>query len=486
LPTFQRLYIGGDWVAPDSTQFLDVTSPSTEESVGSAPSASRADLDRAVTAARAAFDTGPWPHLSPADRAQHLRRLADGLRAHGSRLSTVITDEAGLPTMMSTADSSIGLLTYYADFIERYDFAELRGGEYADVVVRSEPVGVVAAILPWNSPLAIAFMKLAPALAAGCTVVLKVDPLTPLHAFVLGEVLEEIGLPPGVVNILPAEREVSEALVAHPGIDKVSFTGSTATGARVAEICARDLRRYSLELGGKSAAIVLEDADLPTVIPGLVGAACLNNGEACVLQSRVLAPRSRYDEVVDALSDAIAAMPVGDPHDPKTAFGPLISEQHRDRVEGYIASGISEGAQAVLGGGRPQGLSRGWYVEPTVLRNVDNRMRVAQEEIFGPVVSVIPYDTENDAVTIANDTPYGLSGTVWTADFAHGMEIAARIRAGNYGVNTFGMESCAPFGGFKSSGVGRENGPEGFAQFIEKKAVHVPKGTRVNSNGSTS
>jgi betaine-aldehyde dehydrogenase len=305
-------------------------------------------------------------------------------------------------------------------------------------------------------------------------VVFKADPQTPLHAMLLGEVFEEAGLPAGVVNILPAGPQVSAALVAHPGVDKISFTGSTATGRLVGETCGRLLKDCNLELGGKSAAVLLDDVDLPSALPWLAGTALMNNGEACVLQSRVLAPRSRYAEVCGALGQAAAGMPVGDPFDPAVYIGPLITDRHRERVEGYIARGLGAGAKVAVGGSRPAGLDRGWYVAPTVMIDVDNTMEIAREEIFGPVVSVIPYEDERDAVAIANDTPYGLSGTVWTSDNARGMAVARQIQAGNYGINTFGMDPCAPFGGYKASGVGRELGPEGLDSFLHAKSIHLP------------
>ncbi|MFD6063741.1 aldehyde dehydrogenase [Rhodococcus wratislaviensis] len=477
---YNHLFIGGNWVVPDSTTTFEVISPSTEECVGRSPNPSLRDMEQAVAAAREAFDEGPWPRMTPQERAEVLRRIRDGMLARATDFGGILADEAGLPvTTWGSVASPVGKLEYFADLIERYNFAELREGRNADVIVRSHPVGVVAAIVPWNSPLSVGFMKLAPALAAGCTVIFKTDQNIPLHTYLLGEVLQGAGLPPGVVNLVPGDPVVSEALVSHTNVDKVSFTGSTATGRRVGEICGRSLKRCTLELGGKSAAIVLDDVNLEGVIGRLAGATALNNGQACVLQSRVIAPRGRYNEVVAALGEALAKMQVGDPHDPKTAFGPLINARQRDRVESYVEIGRSEGANVVLGGGRPSALDRGYFVEPTLLRDVDNSMRIAQEEVFGPVIAVIPYDDEEEAVAIANDSPYGLSGTVWTGDINRGLATAAKVRTGNFGVNLFAMENCAPFGGVKQSGYGWENGPEGLHAFLSLESIHVPKGTPV-------
>jgi len=472
----KRLYIGGEWVEPAGAERLPVVSPSTEDAIGSVPAATLEDLDRAVGAARTAFDDGPWSTLTPVERAGYLRRIADKLEERRDRFAELIASESGLPvTIWATVDGAREFLDYYARLAESHPFTEVRQGARGEVVVRREPIGVVGAILPWNSPLSLAFMKLAPALVAGCTVVFKPDPETPLHAFELCAVFDEVGLPPGVVNLVPAGRDVSEALVRHPGIDKISFTGSSATGRVVASICGEQLKRCNLELGGKSAAIVLDDVDLPAVLPWLAGAAFMNNGEACVLQSRILAPKARYDEVSQALAHAAAAMTTGDPLDPATRVGPMITQRQREKVESYIRRGVQDGAKIAFGGGRPDGLERGWYVSPTVLVDVDNAMDVARDEIFGPVVSVIPYDSEDDAVAIANDSAYGLSGTVWTSDHGRAASVARRIRTGNYGINTFGMDACAPFGGYKESGIGRELGPEGLDAFLLTKAVHLPK-----------
>jgi betaine-aldehyde dehydrogenase len=341
-----------------------------------------------------------------------------------------------------------------------------------EVIVRHEPVGVVGAIVPWNVPQFVTMAKLAPALIAGCTVVLKPSPETPLDAFLMAEWLHEAGVPAGVVNIVPAGREVGEHLVRHPGVDKIAFTGSTAAGRRIASICGEQLKRVTLELGGKSAAIVLDDADLAQTVEGLKFASLMNNGQACVAQTRILASRQRYDEVVDALGEMVGSLSIGDPLDPTTDIGPLVAERQQERVEKYIGLGQEEGATVVVGGtGRPNGIEKGWFVQPTLFANVDNNMRIAQEEIFGPVISVIPYDDVDDAVRIANASDYGLAGSVWTSDNAAGMDVARRVRTGTYGINQYLMDFAAPFGGYKASGVGREFGPEGLAHYLELKMI---------------
>ena len=340
-----------------------------------------------------------------------------------------------------------------------------------------EPVGVVGAIAPWNVPLFIAAAKLAPSLAAGCTVVFKPAPETPLDAFRLAEIFAEAGLPEGVLSVLPAGREVGEHLVTHPGVDKVSFTGSSLAGKRIGGLCGERLKRCTLELGGKSAAIILDDADLAATLPNLLPNALMNNGQACIAQTRILAPRDRYDEVVEALVEQVKTMVVGDPLDPATEVGPLVASRQRDRVEGYLRSGQEEGAKVALGGGRPAGLDKGYYVEPTIFVDVDNKMKIAQEEIFGPVLAVIPYDGDDDAVAIANDSNYGLCGSVWTDDNDRGLGIARQVRTGTYMLNaSVPIDFATPFGGYKESGVGREFGPEGLEIFLEKKSIALPGG----------
>jgi aldehyde dehydrogenase (NAD+) len=477
--TYDELFIGGEWTAPSSTQRIEVRSPATLEVIGSVPEALEADVDAAVVAARRAFDHGPWPQTPPAERAAVLKKFAELLTSRIEDVSGIITSEMGAPSatvqmmMWTPAQAVLGV---YDGLAATFPWEETRHGLFGESRVRREPVGVVAAIIPWNVPLFIAINKLVPALLAGCTVILKPAPETPIDALWLGALFAEAGLPEGVLSVLPADREVSEYLVTHPGVDKVSFTGSTAAGRKVGALATERLKRVSLELGGKSAAIVLDDVDLASSAYMLVYSGLMNSGQACVAQTRILAPRGRYAEVTEALVEAAKTIVTGDPSDPATQLGPLVAERQRDRVESYIEKGKSEGARLVLGGGRPAGLDIGWYVEPTVFADVDTKMTIAQEEIFGPVLSVIPYDTETEAVAIANDSDYGLAGSVWTADVDHGYEIAKQVRTGTYGINWYAFDMGSPFGGFKCSGIGREDGPEGLSAFCELKSVLMPLG----------
>jgi aldehyde dehydrogenase (NAD+) len=450
--------------------------PFTEEPIGRAALAGPSDIDRAVRAARAAFDTGPWPGMTAADRAAILRRAGEGIDARRDEFARLTMLEVGSPVQGTghQVEMARRFADWHADQAETYPWEEPRPGMFSSLLVRREPVGVVGAIVPWNFPLGLTMPKVCPALLTGCTVVLKPAEETPLYAFLLAEVFEEAGLPPGVLNVVPADRTASEELVTHPLVDKISFTGSTRAGSRIGSLCGEQIKRCSLELGGKSAAIILEDADLDAVIPALAPATMRNSGQACVNQTRVLAPHTIYKAVVDALATAIGAFPVGDPADPETVIGPLINDAQRERVEGYIASGLEEGARLIAGGGRPVKLERGYFVEPTVFADVDNAMRIAQEEIFGPVVAVIGYDDEDDAVAIANDSTYGLSGTVWSRDAERALSIARRVRAGNVGVNQFMLDMGGPFGGFKRSGLGREYGVEGIDEYAELQQVTAP------------
>jgi aldehyde dehydrogenase (NAD+) len=479
------LYVGGEWVAPAGTNTIEVISPTTEQVIARVPEAAEGDVDRAVEAAKAAL-AGPYPQLSADQRADHIVKLSQAIQARSQELADVITAEMGSPSswaLMGQVFSSSMVLDGWAELTRAFPFEELRPGALGPVLVRKEPVGVAAGIIPWNVPLFIVALKLGAALAAGSPMILKPSPETPLDGYILGEILDEIALPKGMVSILPAGREVGEYLVRHPGVDKVGFTGSTEAGRKVGAICGEMLKRCTLELGGKSAAIILDDADLASTMPLLMGTALMNNGEACIAQTRILASRARYDEVVDALADAVKATTVGDPTDPSVAVGPLVAERQRDRVLGYIDKGKSEGAKLAVGGGRPAGLDRGWFVEPTLFVDVDNGMTIAQEEIFGPVLAVLPYDDPDDAVRIANDSDYGLSGSVWTSDVEAGIDLARKVRTGTYGINQFGtLDMRNPFGGFKSSGVGRELGPEGLSAYLETKSIVLPGGYTPSSS----
>ena len=470
-----KLFIGGRWVDPVGAGSIDVIEAATEEPLGTVPDASGADIDRAIAAARQAFDLGDWAGSAAEERADVMAALCSSLTARHQEIAELISRENGSPLTFSVTGqvlSSTAVLDYYARLARTFVFEEEREGAYRPIIVRREPVGVVGAIVPWNVPLFVIMLKLAPALAAGCTMVLKPAPETALDAYVLAECAEAAGVPPGVLNIVAADREAGEHLVTHPDIDKVSFTGSTAAGRRIASLCGERLRRCTLELGGKSAAIVLDDADLASSIDALLlGTTFMNNGQACVAQTRVLASRKRYDEVADALVERTRSLRVGDPLDPTTEIGPLVAKRQQDRVLGYIATGKAEGAKVAVGGGVPVDQPRGWYVEPTVFVNVDNQMTIAREEIFGPVVAVIPYEDIDDAVRIANDSPYGLAGSVWTQDREAGIGVARRVRTGTFGLNGLGMEFGGPFGGYKCSGIGRELGPEGLGGYLEYKTI---------------
>jgi betaine-aldehyde dehydrogenase len=372
--------------------------------------------------------------------------------------------------------AAMAAFNYYAGAADKFTWQDIRDGIYGQTLVLREPIGVVGAITAWNVPFFLAANKLGPALLAGCTVVLKPAAETPLSVFAMAEMFAEAGLPEGVLSIVPGGPETGRALTANPNIDKFTFTGSSAVGKEIGKLAAEMLKPCTLELGGKSAAIILDDADLDSTLPMLAFSGVMNSGQACVAQTRILAPRSRYDEVVEKLSAVIAAMPVGTPDDPAAAIGPLISEKQRERVEGYIRKGVEEGARLVTGGGRPDGLDQGYFVQPTVFADVDNSMTIAQEEIFGPVLAVIPYETEEDAIRIANDSDYGLAGSVFTTNYPRAIEVAKKIRTGTYAVNMYAFDPGAPFGGYKNSGIGRENGPEGIEQYVEHKSVLLPFG----------
>ncbi|MEU0990366.1 aldehyde dehydrogenase [Streptomyces sp. NPDC005953] len=477
-----RLFIGGAWVEPSGSDTIEIVSPVTEQVVGRVPHATPADVDKAVAVAREAFDHGPWPRMTLAERIEVVTRIKDALAARHQELAELVTLQNGSPMLFSVrgqALSAVGVfgvaLAAAAGFAEEDE----RQGTGGPVLVRREPVGVVAAITPWNVPQLTIAGKLAPALLAGCTIILKPSPETPLDALWLADLCAEAGVPDGVLSVLPADRETGAHLVSHPGIDKVAFTGSVGAGKAIMAAAAAHLTRVSLELGGKSAAILLDDADLAVAIPAIVGGTCAaNSGQACVALTRVLVPAARYDEVAAVLTAAFAKLKVGDPADPTTVVGPMVTKKQQERNLDYIRIGQEEGAKLLTGGGVPKDLSRGWYVEPTLFGDVTNDMQIAREEIFGPVVCLIRYEDEEEAVTIANDSEFGLSGAVFGADSERATAVARRVRTGTITVNGFRLDLAAPFGGYKNSGIGREFGPEGLAGYFEYKSINLPAPTQ--------
>ncbi|HVT67563.1 MAG TPA: aldehyde dehydrogenase [Trebonia sp.] len=469
-----RFFIGGEWAEPSASSTIAVIDSHTEDVYFTVAEAQAADIDHAVTAARNAFDEGPWPRLSHAQRAEYLRALGTEVMGRSDDIAQLWPREAGVIAAVAkgAAYGARHTFDYYAGLADTFEWERpvtpSRGG--FGLVVK-EPVGVVGAIIPWNAPMGLISMKLAPALIAGCTVILKSSPEAPGEGYLIAEAAEAAGLPPGVLNVVTADRAVSELLVRDPRVDKITFTGSTAAGRRIASICGERIARCTLELGGKSAAVVLDDADIETTAAALAQAECLLSGQVCASLTRIVVSRSRHDQMVEALAASFSQVRVGDPFDPATQMGPLAAERQRDRVEGYIAQGVSSGATLAAGGGRPKDLDRGWYVEPTVFGGVDNSSVIAQEEIFGPVLSVIPAADEEDAVRIANDTIYGLHGAVFTDDVERAREVAGRMRTGAIGHNGFKSDFDMGHGGFKQSGIGREGGVDGLLPFVESKAI---------------
>ena len=472
-----RFYIGGQWVAPSSDATISVIDSDTEQVYFTVPEAQAADISRAVGAAREAFDSGPWPWLTHEQRAEYLRAIGAELKKRTEDVGQIWPRESGVLHAIARGGGIGAERTFsaFAALASTYPFeepAKPSAGQFG-LLVR-EPVGVVGAIIPWNAPLSLISHKVAPALLAGCTVVLKSSPEAPGEGYVISEAAEAAGLPPGVLNVICADREVSELLVRDPRVDKITFTGSTAAGRRIASICGERIARVTLELGGKSAAVILDDADIAATAQALAQAECILSGQVCASLTRIVVSRPRHDEMLEALAAAFSAVKVGDPFDPASQMGPLAAERQRDRVEGYIAKGIAGGATLATGGGRPAGLDRGWYIEPTVFGNVDNSSVIAQEEIFGPVLCVIPFSDEAEAIRIANDSPYGLSGAVYAKDLELAERIAAGVRTGQMWINGWGMCVSEPFGGFKQSGLGREGGVEGMTAFLESKYVWRP------------
>jgi aldehyde dehydrogenase (NAD+) len=468
-----KMYINGEWVAPSSSDTAEVIDAGTEEVMGCVPRASRQDVDRAVAAAKAAFPA--WSQTPMVERATYVQKIADGLQARMEEIATVIAHELGMPLRLAQL-IQVGLpitdFSSVAEIAKDYPLEERIGHS---LVVR-EPVGVVGAITPWNYPLHQIAIKVAPALATGCTIILKPSEVAPLNAFLLAEIIDGVGLPPGVFNLVSGKGTVvGEALAAHPDVDMISFTGSTAAGRRVSELAAATIKRVTLELGGKSANIILDDADLQRAIPDGMGKCMLNSGQTCSALTRMLVPRAKLAEAEAIAAKAVESFTPGNPLQKGARLGPLVSEDQRDRVREYIRTGQAEGAKLVAGGAEPpEGLGKGYFVRPTVFSNVRNDMTIAREEIFGPVLVLIPYDTEEEAIRIANETIYGLAGGVWSGDVERAIRVARRIRTGQVEINGAAYNPRAPFGGFKQSGNGREQGQHGLAEFLEVKAIQLP------------
>lgn len=467
---YDSFYIDGRWQKPAGTDTIDVYSASTEDVIGRVPKGTAADVDRAVTAARRAFDGG-WAHTTVEERADWLRRLAAALEARVQDVATTISHEVGMPIRMSTpvqAQLPVNITRGYVDVITAVHLDEQVGNS---IIVR-EPFGVAGLITPWNYPLHQIMAKVAPAIAAGCTMVLKPSEIAPLNSYLLAEAALEIALPAGVLNIVQGDGPVvGEAIARHPGVDMISFTGSVRAGQRVAVLAAETIKKVTLELGGKSAFIVLDDAPLDKAIPSGVNNAMLNSGQTCSAWTRMVVPRARLSEVLELASAAAARLKPGDPLDPASKLGPLVSEPQRQRVEAYIQAGVKEGARLIAGGRRPADLARGHYVEPTIFADVTSKMTIAQEEIFGPVLAILPYDSEDEAIAIANDTIYGLAGGVWSGDRERAVSVARRMRTGQVDVNGGRFNPLAPFGGYKRSGVGREFGKYGLEEYFQIKSV---------------
>jgi acyl-CoA reductase-like NAD-dependent aldehyde dehydrogenase len=473
MPDYDKIYIDGAWIPSDGSTTIDVIDANTEEVMGHIPEGTPADVDKAVAAAKAAFAT--WGRTSREERGKYLQALAEGLQERSAEIGELISREVGMPLMfanMIQAGLPTTNMSSYAQLLDTFEFEE----EIGNSLIVREPVGVVGAITPWNYPLHQIVAKVAPALAAGCTIVLKPSEVAPLNAFVFAEIVDSAGLPPGVFNLVSGVGPVvGEAIAAHPDVDMVSFTGSTRAGRRVGELASQTVKRVALELGGKSANIILDDADLQACVPPGVQFGCfLNSGQTCSALTRMLVPRRLQDDVVAIAKEKAEAITVG-PADSGADLGPLISDVQRSRVRGYIEKGIEEGATLVIGGPEaPDGLDTGYFVQPTIFADVTKDMTIAQEEIFGPVLCIMPYDSEDEAVEIANSTIYGLAGGVQSSSVDRAKDVAKRLRTGQVEVNGGSYNISAPFGGYKQSGNGRELGPFGLEEFLEVKALQLP------------
>jgi len=470
-----KVWIGGEWRAAHSGRFIELVSPNTEQVVGAVAEADEADMDAAVAAARQAFDHGPWPHLSVGERNEVMKKIAAHLKGRVPELAKAWTAQMGGLASFAPGMAASGTTQFdrIREVGANYPYVQKRDTTAsAAAYVIAEPVGVVAAIAPWNAPFALMASKVANALITGCTVIMKPSPETPLEAYMIAEACEAAGVPAGVVNLVCGHREASDHLVCNHGVDKVSFTGSTAAGKRIATVCGERIARYTLELGGKSAAIVRDDYTAEQTAKLMAGTITLLSGQVCAMLTRLIVPKARHDEITDAISAEFKKIRIGHSDDPETQLGPLAMKRQLERVEMYIEEG-KKTADLVTGGGRPTHLNQGYFIEPTIFANVDNKSRIAQEEIFGPVLSIIPVEDEEEAIEVANDSNYGLSGAVLTHDAQAAFEVARRVRTGGIGQNGLKVDWDLPFGGYKQSGIGREGGVDGLSAYLETKAMYL-------------
>ncbi len=476
----QRLFIGGEWVAPAQGGTIEVVSPHTEQVSAIVAEAREDDMDRAVAAARKAFDEGPWPSMPVEERAAFLRSMAKQLESRQQELALSFTAEIGALATFApfAASDSTATLAKYADIGEAFEWEKRQPSSlpgHTSVIIR-DPVGVVAAIAPWNMPYSIMIQKIAPALIAGCTVIVKPSPETPLEAYIIAEAAEKAGLPPGVINLVPGHRDASDHLVRHKGVDKISFTGSTVAGRRIGSVCGERIARVTLELGGKSPAIVLDDFPTEAAGPILARTITILSGQVCAMLSRAIVPEDRMNEIADAIAAEMQKVKIGSPLDPATEMGPIAMKRQLERIEAYVETGKREGARLVTGGKRPAHMKTGYYYEPTLFSDVDNSMTIAREEIFGPVLALIPAKNLDHAIDIANDSEFGLNAAVLTNDSEAAYRVGRRLRAGNVGQNGMKCDFSLPFGGFKQSGIGREGGVEGVMPYVETKTMQIEDG----------